>query len=230
MTEKYYDSILPMWKELSVKNNYGFSFTWLGRKICQEPEDIVAFQETVWRIKPDLIIETGIAEGGSLLLSASMLALLDIENPKKRKVIGIDRSVGIGVWGMRATHPLARYIEIVTGDSLGVYLLDKVKQRASGYEKILVCLDSDHSHAHVLSELEAYAPFVSKGSYCIVYDTGIEDLPDELFVGATCGKGNNPKTAVDEYLKTHNDFEVDTEFEKSLVFTSARGGWLKRIR
>lgn len=230
MTDDSYDSVVSQWKQLAVKTNYGLSFSWLGQRICQEPEDIVAFQELVWSVKPDLIIETGIAEGGSLLLSAAMMALLDMEEPGNRQVIGVDKGVGLITRTALFTHPLSKYISIITGDSVNVYTLDKVKQIVSNHKRVLVCLDSDHSHGHVLAELEVYAPFVSKDSYCIVFDTGVEDLPDELFIGATCGKGNNPKTAVNEYLKTHPEFEIDTAFEKHLAFTCARGGWLKRNR
>lgn len=230
MRDASYDSVVSQWKELAVKTNYGLSFSWLGQRICQEPEDIVAFQELVWSVKPDLIIETGIAEGGSLLLSAAILALLDIEKPGNREVVGVDKYLSLATCIAMYRHPLSRYITTVIGDSLNVYTLDKVKRIASNHKRVLVCLDSDHSHGHVLAELEEYAPFVSEGSYCIVFDTGVEDLPDELFIGATCGKGNNPRTAVNEYLKTHPEFKIDMEFEKHLAFTCARGGWLKRTR
>jgi len=230
MTDTVYDDTVSQWKELAVKHNYGFAFSWMGQRICQVPEDIVAFQELVWSVKPDLIIETGIAEGGSLLLSASMLALLDVGERLNREVVGVDRHIGIRTRFALTNNPLTkRYITVFVGDSTNVYTLDKIKQKVAKHKKVLVCLDSDHSHKHVLAELQEYAPFVSKDSYCIVYDTSVEDLPDELFVGATCGKGNNPRTAVNEYLKTHPEFEVDVEFEKHLVFTSAKGGWLKRI-
>jgi cephalosporin hydroxylase len=227
--DEQYDYIVSQWKELAVRYKYGFAFSWLGQQICQEPEDIVAFQELVWTVKPDLIIETGIAEGGSLLLSATMLALLNAENPIHREVIGIDINIGLSTRLALSTHPLSKYITRIEGDSTNVYTLDKVKRKVKQHKKVLVCLDSDHSHNHVLKELENYAPFVSEGSYCIVFDTGIEDLPDEFFVNTTCRKGNSPRTAVNEYLKMHPEFEIDTEFENKLVFTCAKGGWLKRI-
>lgn len=180
----------------------------------------------MWTVKPDLIIETGIADGGSLLLSASLLALLDIA---EGEVIGIDINTGPRTKLALFTHPLSKYITTITGDSLNVYIIDKIKQIASKHKRILVCLDSDHSHNHVLAELEAYTPFVSKGSYCIVFDTCVDDLPDEFFVTTNCRKGNSPRTAVNEFLKTHPEFKVDTEFEKHLVFTCAKGGWLQRL-
>jgi cephalosporin hydroxylase len=230
MLDAHYDYTVSQWKELAVRHNYGFSFSWLGQRICQEPEDIVAFQELVWSVQPDLIIETGVADGGSLILSASMLALLDVEKPMVREVIGVDKHIGLATQISLLRHPLSKYITTFTGDSLNTYTLDKVAQKVLKHKKVLLCLDSDHSHNHVLAELQAYAPFVTPGSYCIVSDTSVEDLPDELFVGATCGKGNNPRTAVNKYLEMHPEFTIDTDFEKHLVFTSARGGWLKRIK
>ena len=217
-------------KELAVRHNYGLSSPGSANRCSRNRKILSAFQKLVWSVKPDLIIETGIAEGGSLLLSATMLALLDMEEIRNREVVGVDRGIGLSTRCKLFTHPLSRYLTLITGDSLNVYTVDKVKQKVSEHNRILVCLDSDHSHKHVLAELETYAPFVSKDSYCIVFDTGIEDLPGELFVDINCGKGNNPRSAVNEYLKTHPEFEVDTEFEKDLVFTAARGGWLKRTR
>jgi cephalosporin hydroxylase len=227
--DDHYIEVVSQWKELAVRHNYGNSFLWLGRKICQIPEDIVAFQELVWTVKPDLIIETGVADGGSILLSASLLALLNTINPSNREVIGIDINLGLSTRYALSTHPLSKYITLIEGDSTNVYTVDKVRERATQYKKILVCLDSDHSHNHVLKELENYAPFVSKGSYCIVYDTSVEDMPDEFFEDTTCRRGNSPRTAVNEFLKTHPEFMIDGAFENKLVFTCAKGGWLKRL-
>jgi cephalosporin hydroxylase len=227
--DDHYNYIISQWREIEIQHNYALSFQWFGRKICQTPEDIVAFQELVWSVKPDLIIETGIAEGGSLLLSASLLALLNTDNPIHREVIGVDISTGPRTKLALFTHPLSKYITTITGDSLNVYIIDRIKQIVSKHKNILVCLDSDHSHNHVLAELEAYTPFVSKGSYCIVYDTCVEDLPDKFFVTTNCRKGNSPRTAVNEFLKTHPEFKIDTDFENHLVFTCAKGGWLKRL-
>lgn len=218
---------------------YSYHFTASGRPIIQYPQDMVAFAELVWQIKPDLIIETGIAHGGSLILSASQLALLDyvdavntgtVLDPKAlgRKVIGIDIDIRAHNRKAIEEHPLAHKIQMFQGSSIDPQLIDNVKNVAKGYEKILVCLDSNHTHEHVLAELEAYAPLVSSGSYCIVYDTVIEDMPAEMFHNRPWKPGNSPKTAVWSYLQQHSEFEVDLSIDKKLQVTVAPHGFLRR--
>jgi len=216
----------------------------LGRPAIQYPQDMIAIKELIWQIKPDLIIETGIAHGGSLILSASMLALLDIceaitlsddeanvFNPKdsKRKVIGIDIDIRSHNRKAIEDHPMSSRIQMIQGSSIDHLIIEKVKNIASGYKRILVCLDSNHSHEHVLAELQAYAQLVSVGSYCVVFDTIIEDMPIEMFSDRPWGPNNNPKTAVWEYLKTHPEFEIDKQIPNKLLITVAPDGYLKRI-
>jgi cephalosporin hydroxylase len=219
---------------------YSYNFSWLGRPIIQYPQDIVAMQELIWQIKPDLIIETGIAHGGSLIFYASMLALLDmceaIEtgaalDPKnsKRKVLGIDIEIRPHNRAAIEAHPMASRIQMIEGSSIAPEIIEQVKEVARGYQRVLVCLDSNHTHDHVLAELEAYAPLVSVGSYCVVFDTLIEDMPKEMFPDRPWGPGNNPKTAVWEYLKTHPEFEIDKSIQHKLLITVAPDGYLKRI-
>lgn len=228
------------WIRDSAKHNYSYNFSWMSRPIIQYPQDIVAMQELIWRIKPDLIIETGIAHGGSIILSASMLALLDmadaIENratfnptESKRKVLGIDIDIRAHNRSAIEIHPMASRIQMIQGSSIAPEIIDQVKQVAEGYKRILIYLDSNHTHEHVLAELEAYAPLTSVGSYCVVFDTIIEDMPADMFPERPWGPGDNPKTAVREYLKTHSEFEVDKNIQHKLLITVAPEGYLKRV-
>lgn len=225
----------------STEPKYSYNFSWMGRPIIQYPQDMVAMQELIWLIKPDLIIETGIAHGGSLIYSASMLAQLDmcdaIEagisfNPKEslRKVLGIDIDIRDHNRAAIEAHPMASRIQMIQGSSIAPEIIEQVKQVASGYKRILVCLDSNHTQEHVLAELEAYAPLTSVDSYCVVFDTIVEDLPAEMFPDRPWGPGDNPKTAVWEYLKAHPEFEIDKHIEHKLLITVAPDGYLKRVR
>lgn len=227
------------WVEMAMKKMYVYNFDWLGRPIIQFPQDIVVMQELIWAVKPDLIIETGIAHGGSLILSASMLAMLDmcdaIEsgqtiNPKhsNRKVLGIDIDIREHNRKEIEAHPMSSRIQMIQGSSIASEVIFQVRDFASNYKKILVCLDSNHTHEHVLLELQAYAPLVSKESYCVVFDTFVEDMPDDLFPNRPWEPGNNPKTAVWEYLKSHPEFEMDHSIENKLQITVAPDGFLKR--
>jgi cephalosporin hydroxylase len=197
-------------------------------------------QELIWEIKPDLIIETGIAHGGSLILSASMLALLDmcegIEagdtfDPKisRRKVLGVDIDIRAHNRTAIEAHPLASRIQMIQGSSIAPEVIEQVRDVAADYSRVLVLLDSNHTHDHVLAELQAYAPLTSKNSYCVVYDTFIEDAPKELLGDRPWHPGNSPKTAVWEYLKTHPEFQIDKRIEQKLLITVAPDGYLRRV-
>jgi cephalosporin hydroxylase len=235
----------------SLDDKYSYNFKWLSRPIIQYPQDIVAMQELIWQIKPDLIIETGIAHGGSLIMSASMLALLDycdaVEtgqplNPRttRRRVLGIDIDIREHNRSAIEAHPMSHRIDMIQGSSIAPEIISRVHEFARGYSRVLVCLDSNHTHEHVLAELEAYAPLISKGSYCVVFDTIVEDLPEGMFPDRPWGKGNNPKTAVLEYLRRLKEegrkatdgaplvFEIDKSIEDKLLITVAPEGYLKR--
>jgi cephalosporin hydroxylase len=226
---------------LSMNAKYSYNFTSLGRPVIQYPQDMVAVQELIWKIKPDLIIETGIAHGGSLIMSASMLALLDmceaiesgtVLDPKKskRKVMGLDIDIRQHNREAIEAHPMSSRIQMIQGSSIAAEVIEKVKAVAKNYQRVLVCLDSNHTHDHVLAELEAYAPLTSVGSYCIVFDTIVEDMPKAMFSDRPWGPGNNPKTAVREYLKTHPDFEIDKSIDHKLLISVAPEGYLKRVK
>jgi cephalosporin hydroxylase len=220
---------------------YSYNFEWLGRPIIQYPQDMVAMQELIWHVQPDLVIETGIAHGGSLILSASILALLEycdaqqkgeMLNPSqpKRKVLGIDIDIRSHNRKAIEAHPMHSRIEMIEGSSNDSEIVNQVKEFAKSHERIMVCLDSNHTHEHVLAELEAYATLVSKGSYCVVFDTIIDDMPEDMFPDRPWGPGNNPKTAVREYLSTHPDFEIDEGIQHKFLVTVAPDGYLVRVR
>ena len=245
------DVVVPVDNELSktaaafltasVKSKYSYNFTWEDRPIIQYPQDIVAMQELIWTIKPDLIIETGIAHGGSLIFSASMLALLDIcdaietgkiLDPKnsQRKVLGVDIDIRSHNRTAIEEHPMSTRVQMIQGSSIDPDIIDQIRTIAKNYSKVLVCLDSNHTHEHVLAELEAYAPLTSVGSYCVVFDSIVEDLPKEMFPDRPWGPGNNPKTAVWEYIKAHQEFEIDKSIQNKLLISVAPDGYLKRIK
>ena len=217
--------------QASLEPRYSYNFTWLGRPIIQYPQDIVAMQELIWRIQPSLIIETGIAHGGSLIFSASMLELNAVcGGPRDAEVLGIDVEIRSHNRKAIEEHPLAKRISMIQGSSIAPEIIAQVQERASGQERVMVCLDSNHTHAHVLAELEAYALLTTVGSYCAVFDTVVEDMPADLFPDRPWGPGDNPKTAVREYLKSHPEFEIDKSVENKLLITVAPGGYLKRLK
>jgi cephalosporin hydroxylase len=230
-----------VWVREIARHRYAYNFSWMGRPAIQFPNDAWAMQELIWTIRPDLIIETGIAHGGSLIFSASMLALLDMcdaaesKTPlsavqSSRKVLGIDIDIRPHNRAAIEAHPLASRIQMIEGSSISPDVVAQVKKIAEGYKRVLVCLDSNHTHEHVLDELNAFAPLVTVDSYCVVFDTLVEDMPVELCANRPWGPGNNPKTAVWEYLKTHPEFQIDRDIPAKLLITVAPDGFLKRVR
>ena len=226
--------------EQSVISQYSYNFTWMSRPIIQYPQDVMAVQEIIWSVKPDLIIETGIAHGGSLVYSASMLALIDYceakesrklldPNSSQRKVIGIDIDIREHNRLALDSHPMRHMIELIEGSSIDTKIFEQVQKLSFGYNKVMVFLDSHHSHEHVLSELELYSNFVTKNSYCIVFDTIIDDLPSTLSADRPWGPGNSPKTAVKSFLEKDKNFQIDNTFEEKYIITVAPDGILKRI-
>ena len=241
------------WNIATAAYKYCYNFSFLGRPIIQFPQDMVALQELIWATRPDLIIETGIAHGGSLVMSASMLALLDycdavsngtMLDPTRpvRRVLGVDIEIRAHNRAAIESHPMSHRIDMIEGSSIDPTIIGSVHETARKHRRILVCLDSNHTHDHVLAELEAYAPLTTPGSYCCVFDTVIEDLPNGFFADRPWGKGNNPKTAVHEYLRrlgaerrTAADgqtlrFEIDRQFENKLLITVAPDGYLRRTQ
>jgi cephalosporin hydroxylase len=223
----------------SIMPKYSYNFAWMGRPIIQLPQDIVAMQELIWKVKPDLIIETGIAHGGSLIFSASMLALvdycealendemLDLQNPKRR-VLGVDIDIREHNRIEIEKHPMANRIDMIQGSSIAADIVSQVHEYAKGSKTVMVCLDSNHTHAHVLAELNAYASLVAVNSYCVVFDTF--DIPKEFLTDRPWGPGDNAGTAVDEYLLTNDQFVIDKLIDNKLMISVAPHGYLKRVK
>ncbi len=223
----------------SIVPKYSYNFSWMNRPIIQLPQDIVAVQELIWKVKPDLIIETGIAHGGSLIFSASMLALVDyceaLENGEmldpqkpKRRVLGIDIDIRKHNRTEIEKHPMANRIYMIQGSSIAPDIVSQVYDYAKGSKMVMVCLDSNHTHAHVLAELNAYSSLVAVNSYCVVFDTF--DIPKEFLTERPWGPGNNAGTAVDEYLLNNDKFVSDESIDNKLMISAAPRGYLKRVK
>lgn len=222
--DKEFRALSVAWRTQALERKYMNNFSWLGRPMIQLPTDAMAMQEIIWAVKPDLVIETGVAHGGSVILSASILELLG-----QGQVLGIDIDIRAHNRTAIESHPLAHRISLIEGSSIDPAVIAQVQSLAAG-KRTLVFLDSNHTHEHVLAELNAYAELVSVDSYCVVFDTFVEDLPDDyIWTDRPWGKGNNPKTAVWEWLKTNSNFQIDKSIEDKLLITSAPDGFLRRI-
>jgi cephalosporin hydroxylase len=212
--------------DASNSAQYSYNFSWMGRPVIQYPQDMMAMQEIIWNVQPDLIIETGIAHGGSLIYYASLLELIG-----KGEVLGIDIDIREHNRKEIENHKMFKRIKMIQGSSIAGETLEEVKKYTDGKQKIIVVLDSNHTHDHVLKELELYSPFVSQGSYIVVFDTIVEDLPEGYFSQSRpWGIGNNPKTAVFEFLKTNRNFVIDEMIDNKLLISVAPKGYLKRIK
>lgn len=214
------------WFVQASKAEYSYHFTWLGCPIIQFPQDVIAMQEIIWRVKPDLIIETGIAHGGSLIFYASMVDLIGQEG----QVLGIDIDIREHNRVEIESHPMYRRITMIEGSSTDEEVIIQVLEFAKGKDRVLVALDSNHTHDHVLQELELYSPLVREGSYLVVFDTIIEDMPEDSFPDRPWGKGNNPKTAVMEFLRRNDRFVIDEEIGSKLLITVAPDGYLRCVK
>lgn len=212
------------WLLRSAERRYSYNFRWMGRPIIQYPQDMLAMQEILWDVKPDLIVETGIAHGGSLVYYASLCELMG-----HGEVLGIDIDIRAHNREAIEAHPMSRRIRMIEGSSIDPAVVARVHQLAAG-KRVLVVLDSNHTHAHVLAELEAYAPLVAPGSYCVVFDTVVEDMPPDAFPDRPWGVGDNPKTAVRTFLARDDRFEVDRDIEAKIQITVAPEGYLRRVR
>lgn len=211
--------------EATIRSGYSYNFTWMGRPIIQYPQDMIAMQEIIWAVQPDLIIETGIAHGGSLIFYASILELIG-----KGEVLGIDIDIREHNRQEIEKHPMYKRIKMIQGSAISEEIIEQIKPHAVGKKTVMVCLDSNHTHDHVLRELELYSPFVTVGSYLIAFDTIVEDLPADLYKDRPWTVGDNPKTAVFEFLKTNKDFEIDKSVDNKLLVSVAPDGYLKRVK
>jgi cephalosporin hydroxylase len=209
----------------TIRSGYSYNFTWMGRPIIQYPQDMIAMQEIIWQVKPDLIIETGIAHGGSIIYYASILELIG-----KGEVLGIDIDIREHNRAEIERHPMSKRIHMLQGSAISGDIIEQVKPYVAGKKTIMVCLDSNHTHAHVLKELELYAPFVTVGSYLVAFDTIVEDLPASLYHDRPWSVGDNPKTAVREFLRSNDHFIINEEIDNKLLVSVAPSGYLKRIK
>jgi cephalosporin hydroxylase len=209
----------------TIRAGYSYNFTWMGRPIIQYPQDMIAMQEIIWDIKPDLIIETGIAHGGSIIYYASILELIG-----KGEVLGIDIDIRAHNRAEIESHPMSKRITMLEGSAISTEIIEKIKPFVEGKKTVMVCLDSNHTHDHVLAELQLYAPFVTVGSYLVAFDTIVEDLPADLYADRPWSVGDNPKTAVWQFLKGNDDFVINNEIDNKLLVSVAPSGYLKRVK
>jgi cephalosporin hydroxylase len=209
-----------------VEYRYSYNFTWMGRPIIQYPQDLIAMQELIWQVRPNLIIETGIAHGGSIIFYASMLELLGGDG----HVLGVDIDIRAHNRAAIEQHPMAKRITMMQGSSIDEEMARAVHDFAKGKQQIMLVLDSNHTHDHVLREMQLYAPLVTKGSYAVVFDTLVEDMPDDFYPDRPWSRGDNPKTAVHEFLKQSDRFEIDEEIHQKLMLTAAPDGYLRCIK
>lgn len=216
--------------QFNVESNkalYSYNFSWMGRPIIAYPQDMIAMQEIIWEVQPDLIIETGIAHGGSIIYYASLLELIG----KNGRVLGIDIDIRAHNRALIEGHPMYKRIDMIEGSSIDSHIAEQVYSIAKNYNKILVCLDSNHTHAHVLEELNLYSKLVSVDSYCVVFDTIVEFLPTDYMPGGRpWNPGDSPHSAVSDFLKTADHFVVDSSIDNKLLISVAPGGYLKRIK
>jgi len=218
--------LTKQWFNACLRHEYLHHFSWLGLPIIQSPQDILAMQEIIWKVKPDLIIETGIARGGSLIFYASLMELIDTNG----RVLGIDVDIRKPNRDRIEAHPMRKRISMIEGSSVTNDVVKKVFDFAKGSKNILVVLDSNHTHDHVLQELQAYSPLVSRNSYLVVFDTVIEDIPAIFCKNRPWNSTNNPKTAVRKFLKTNKRFMIDKAIPNKLMITVAPDGFLKRVK
>ena len=212
--------------EKSLPYRFSYNFSWLGRPVIQFPADLIAIQELIVAVRPELVIETGIAHGGSLVHSASILELMGGDG----RVLGVDIDIRPHNRAAIDAHPMRKRIDMIEGSSVDKEVAGRIRRAAEGKARVLLILDSMHTHDHVLEELKLYAPLVTVGSYCVVLDTIIEDLPADAYPDSPWGKGNSPKSAVWAFVKSDPRFAIDTDLEAKLLMTAAPDGWLKRVR
>tara|TARA_A100001035_G_C27713976_1_gene468586 strand:- start:176 stop:922 length:747 start_codon:yes stop_codon:yes gene_type:complete len=215
------------WMIAADKYKYTYNFSWMGRPIIKYPADMIVQQELMWNLRPDLIIETGIAHGGSIIFSASMMKMMGI----KGEVIGVDIDIREHNRSLIEDHPMSDIIEMYEGSSIDINIIKKIKEKADKHKTILVILDSCHSHEHVFNELLLYSQFVTKNSYIILPDTFIEFFPKGYYAkNRPWDKGNNPYTALKSFLKSNDNFIIDKDLSSKACITETIDGYLKKIK
>lgn len=227
MKDKNFVELTRQWEKEAFKKNYVYNFEWLGRPIIQYPQDILIVQEVINNVNPDIIIEIGIAHGGSIIFSASILQLI---GKKDSFVIGVDVDIRDHNRKEIEKSPMSERIKLIEGSSIEKSTIMQVEEHIEPGKKVMVILDSMHTHDHVLKELKAYSKYVTKDSYIIVQDTHIEDLPNEFWADRPWSHGDSPKTAVFEFVKEDDSYEIDSYYEDKAMITCAKSGFLKRMK
>ena len=225
------DTVFDQSKKLVIDlNTYGYPYmwTWFGVPIIQLPADIMATQEVIWQVKPDVIIETGVARGGSVLFMASLLEMMG-----NGTVIGVDIDIRAHNRAAIEDHPMSGRVQLVEGPSTHPDTLARVRALIPEGARVMVVLDSDHSRAHVLDECRAYGELVTEGSYLVVADTLLghmtpEEAPQDR--SKHWSVGDEPLAAVHDYLAETDRFEPDAAINGKLVLSSSPGGYLKCVR
>lgn len=216
------------WVKTGWQLKYSYGFTWMGRPLIQLPEDVLRVQEAIYRTRPDVLVETGVAHGGSLILYASLFAAMG-----KGRVVGVDIEIRPGNRAAIEQHELARLITLVEGSSVDPAIVGRVRSLVQPGERVMVMLDSDHSRRHVAEELEAYAPLVSPGSYIVATDGIMEDLED-VPRGRPGWSDDNPSAAARDFAAGHPEFVLEEppflfdETEARVQATYWPGAWLRR--
>lgn len=228
-----YQKLSQAWLIKAQQLKYSYHFEWLGRPIIQYPQDMIAMQELIWQIKPTLIIETGIAHGGSLIFYASMMALLDqcegkLMSNSTRRVVGIDIDIRQHNREFIEKHPLSKYITMIQGSSIAKETFDAAENHTKPNDIVMVCLDSNHTHEHVLDELKLYSKLVSPLSYCVVFDTSVDIMPDNMFEDRPWKASNSPGSAVKKFIEENNQFQVDSTIDAKLGISISLNGYLKK--
>ena len=219
-------ALTRIWLREIARHKYAYNFSWMGRPIIQFPQDMIAMQEIIWKVQPELVIETGIAHGGSLVYYASLLEIVGGDG----YVLGIDIDIRAHNRVAIETHPMFKRIRLIEGSSVSDEVATQVDEQCRNKKSVLVVLDSNHTHEHVLEELKIYAQHVTRDSYIVVFDTLLEDMPGDLVQDRPWGPGNNPKTAVREFLSGTDKFVIDKDIDSKLLISAAPDGYLKRVK
>lgn len=215
------------WMLHADKYKYTYNFSWMGRPIIKYPNDMVVQQELMWKLKPDLVVETGIAHGGSIIFSAAMMEMMGIDG----EVVGVDIDIRPHNRREIENHPMAKRITMFEGSSTDEELFAQVRKKAEGKKCVMVLLDSLHSHEHVYNELQLYPDLVTEGSYLILPDTFIELFPKGYYShNRPWDVGDNPMTAMRQFLQEDDRFEIDQEIDNKLMITEGINGYLKRVK
>ncbi len=210
------------------RHDYSYLWTWMGIPIIQLPADVLATQEVIWKTKPDIIIETGVARGGSVLFMASIVEMMG-----NGQVIGVDIDIRTHNRESIEAHPMSKRVTLIEGGSVDKDVLEKVRAEIPDGARVMVVLDSDHSRDHVLAECRAYGPMVTKDCYLVVADTLVGHVNEENAPknrSQLWYKGNDPLTATNDFLEEQDRFQVDAVTNGKLVLSSSPGGYLLCVK